>query len=267
MRIMGYLVVAGCVVLVPAIVGHVTAQDWRTASQEPVGLAPVAATTPEPIVQIYAARVRGFRGVFGVHTWIAVKPAAATEYTVYEIIGWRLRWQDTALVVRHRAPEARWFGSEPEVIAEKRGAGVEELIARIDKAAHAYPWAGEYTMWPGPNSNTFTAWVLRAVPELEADLPPTAIGKDYSGAKLVGSAPSGSGVQLSLFGLAGLTLSGVEGFELNLLGLTFGINPFDPSLKLPLVGRVGPARTYDTKVPEAEPNEAKAGSWGEKPAL
>lgn len=262
--ITGCLVVAGCVAL--AMVGCVTAQDWRTASQEPVGLAPAPATTPEPVIQVYAARVRGFRGVFGVHTWIAVKPAAATEYTVYEIIGWRLRWQDSALVVRHRAPDAHWFGSAPEVVAEKRGAGVEELIARIDKAAHAYPWTGEYTMWPGPNSNTFTAWVLRAVPELGADLPPTAIGKDYSGTKLIGLAPSGRGVQLSIFGLAGLTLSGVEGFEMNLLGLTFGINPFDPSLKLPLVGRVGPSRTFDTKVPEAKLNEAKAGRL-EEPAL
>ena len=43
-------------------------------------------------------------------------------------------------------------------------------------------------------------------------------------------------------GLFALTLSGVEGLEVNLLGLTFGINPFDPALKLPLLGRLGPAR-------------------------
>jgi hypothetical protein len=115
---------------------------------------------------VYAARVVGWRGVFGVHTWIAVKPARETEYTVYEIIGWRLRWQDTALVVRHRAPDARWFGSTPELIAEKRGPEAEAPIPRIDAASRAYPWTGEYTTWPGPNSNTFTAWVLRAVPEL-----------------------------------------------------------------------------------------------------
>jgi hypothetical protein len=248
--IVGYLVVAGMVALALAAVGRVTAQDWRTASQEPVGLAPDPSTNREAIVQVYAARVIGWRGVFGVHTWIAVKPATAAEYTVYEIIGWRLRSQDTALVVRHRAPDMRWFGAAPELVAEKRGAGVEELIARIDKAARSYPWAGEYTMWPGPNSNTFTAWVLREVPELEVDLPPTAIGKDYSGKKLLGSAPSGRGFQFSLFGLAGLTASAVEGFELNLLGLTFGINPFEPSLKLPLVGRVGPARSFASKTEE-----------------
>lgn len=241
--IVGYLVVAGSLALGGAMVGRVTAQDWRTASQEPVGLAPEPSAHPEAVVQVYAARVIGWRGVFGVHTWIAVKPAAASEYTVYEIIGWRLRWQDSALAVRHRAPDARWFGSVPELIAEMRGPGAATLIPRIDEAAHTYPWAGEYTMWPGPNSNTFTAWVLRAVPELEADLPPTAIGKDYFGAKLLGSAPSGKGFQFSLFGLAGITASGVEGLEVNLLGLTFGINPFDPALKLPLVGRIGPSRS------------------------
>jgi hypothetical protein len=37
----------------------------------------------------------------------------------------------------------------------------------------------------------------------------------------------------------------------NLLGLSFGINPFDPSLKLPLVGRVGPARAFASKTDEA----------------
>jgi Protein of unknown function (DUF3750) len=249
--VFSFLVAAGAIALGAALVGRVSAQDWRTASLEPVGLAPDVATHPEAVVQVYAARVIGWRGVFGVHTWIAVKPAAASEYTVYEIIGWRLRWQDTALAIRHRAPDARWFGAAPELIAEKRGPGAAELIPRIDAAARSYPWAGEYIMWPGPNSNTFTAWVLRAVPELGADLPPTAIGKDYSGTRLVGSAPSGRGFQFSLFGLAGFTASGVEGLEVNLLGLTFGVNPFDPALKLPLVGRIGPARAAAVGAEEA----------------
>jgi len=242
LNITGYAIAAGVLALALAMVGRVTAQDWRTASREPVGLAPDPASAREAIVQVYAARAVGWRGVFGVHTWIAVKPAGAAAYTVYEVIGWRLRWADSALAIHARAPDARWFGAAPELITEKRGPGAETLVARIDSAARAYPWAGEYTIWPGPNSNTFTAWVARAVPELEVDLPPTAIGKDYSGAKLVTSAPSGRGVQVSLFGLAGLTASPVEGLELNLLGLAFGLNPFDLAIKLPLLGRLGPAR-------------------------
>lgn len=154
--------------------------------------APDPALVREPVVQVWGARTRGVKGLFGVHTWIAVKPEGAPEYTVYEIVGWRLRWSDSALVVRNRTPD-RWFGSEGELYAEKRGAGVEELIRRIDKAAREYPYAKTYTLWPGPNSNTFTAWIARAVPELEADLPATAIGKDYIGAAMISTAPSGKG--------------------------------------------------------------------------
>jgi hypothetical protein len=218
------------------------AQDWRTASQEPAGLAPDPAASPEAVVQVYGARTWGWRGTFGVHTWVAVKPALAPAYTVYEVIGWRLRWADSVVSISARAADARWYGSLPELYADKRGEEAEKLIPRIDAAARTYPYATEYHAWPGPNSNTFTAWISRAVPELGVDLPPTAIGKDYLGATLVGSAPSGRGLQFSLGGVFALTASGVEGLELNLLGLTFGINPFDPALKLPLIGRLGPAR-------------------------
>jgi hypothetical protein len=229
--------------LLALMVGRsVIAQDWRTASAAPVGLAPDPAATPEAVVQVYGARTWGWRGNFGVHTWIAVKPEMAKAYTVYEVIGWRLRSSDSAVVIRQRDADARWFGNAPELYADKRGAEAEKLIPRIEAAVRSYPYAGEYSAWPGPNSNTFTAWITRAVPELEADLPSTAIGKDYLGSSIFSSAPSGSGIQFSLGGLFALTASGVEGLELNLLGLTFGINPFDPSLKLPLLGRLGPAR-------------------------
>jgi hypothetical protein len=229
-------------VLVVAVAGRVSGQDWRSASQEPTGLAPDPATMSDAVVQVYGARTWGWRGNFGVHTWVAVKPANAQAYVVYEVIGWRLRWADSVVAIHNRAADARWYGNAPELYADKRGEEAEKLIPRIDAAARSYPYASEYSAWPGPNSNTFVAWITRAVPELEADLPPTAIGKDYLGGALIGAAPSGRGVQFSVGGLFALTASGVEGLEVNLLGLTFGINPFDPALKLPLLGRLGPAR-------------------------
>lgn len=195
-------------------------------------------TVSEPVVQVWGARTRGFKGIFGVHSWIAVKPGGATKYTVYEVIGGRLRRTDTVVVVRNRAHN-RWFGAEGKLYAEKRGAGVAELIERVDKAARAYPYARTYTAWPGPNSNTFTAWISRAVPELEVDLPATAIGKDYS-ESIVSTAPSGRGFQLSLRGLLGVAASSVEGFELNLLSLNFGIS--SSGIKLPILGRIGVPR-------------------------
>ena len=239
---MAFTLFAGLMLLVLVVGRGVIAQDWRTASQEPVGLAPDPAATREAVVQVYGARTWGWRGNFGVHTWVAVKPANAAAYTVYEVIGWRLRWADSVVAIHARAPDARWYGNEPELYADRRGEEAEKLIPRIDAAARSYPHANEYIAWPGPNSNTFTAWITRAVPELAVDLPPTAIGKDYLGATVIGNAPSGRGVQLSLGGMFAFTASGVEGVEVNLLGLTFGINPFDLSLKLPLLGRLGPAR-------------------------
>jgi hypothetical protein len=201
------------------------------------GLAPDPATTREAVVQVYGARTMGVKGLFGVHTWIAVKPTGAPEWTVYEVIGWRLRWTDSSVVIRERQPDAPWFGSQVELYADKRGAGVDELIARIDKAARSYPYAGTYTLWPGPNSNTFTAWIARAVPELRVDLPATAVGKDYIGSTFVSTAPSGSGFQFTLAGVLGVAAGPVEGFEFNLLGLNFGAS--GSGIKLPLVGRVG----------------------------
>src|SRR5512134_315961 len=132
--------------------GGAAARDWRTSSHEPVGLAPDPAVTPEAVIQVYAARAWGWRGYFGVHTWVAAKPANAGAYTVYEVIGWRLRSSNTAIAIRQRAPDARWFGSAPELLSDKRGEGVEELIARVEQAARDYPYAGEYSAWPGPNS-------------------------------------------------------------------------------------------------------------------
>ena len=241
-RLLAFGLFAGLMLLLAAVGRSVSAQDWRTASREPVGLAPDPVATPGAIVQVYAARTWGWRGNFGVHTWFAVKAAGASAYTVYEVIGWKLRWSGNAISVSERSPDARWYGNAPELLAERRGEGAQALIERIEQAVRDYPYATEYAVWPGPNSNTFTAWISRAVPELKVDLPPTAIGKDYLGDKLVASAPSGSGVQFSLGGLLAFTASGVEGLELNLLGLTFGLDPFSPALKLPLVGRIGAAR-------------------------
>ncbi|MEX0694090.1 MAG: DUF3750 domain-containing protein [Rhodospirillales bacterium] len=214
--------------------------DWRTASRESTGIAPDPATVKEAIIQVYGARAYNWRGYFGVHTWIAVKPTNAPGFKIYEVIGWRARRGGDAVAVSNRVPDGRWFGSAPEILADIRGPEVDALIEKVDAAAKSYPYNDTYTIWPGPNSNTFTAHIARAVPELRLDLPPTAIGKDYiPGGRLFAEAPSGTGYQVSLFGLLGLLVAADEGLEINLLGLTFGLDFMRPALKLPLAGRIG----------------------------
>jgi hypothetical protein len=226
--------------------------DWRGASRAPVGLAPDPRITPEPVVQVYAARAVRWRGYFGVHTWVAVKPRDARTFTVYEVNGWRLRRTGSAVSVDDRPPDSRWFGNRPELLAERRGEGVEELIARIEEAVASYPYASTYRVWPGPNSNTFVAHVLRSAPELRADLPAHAIGKDYLGPAFVARSPSGTGAQVNLFGLIGALAGIEEGIELNVLGLTFGIDPLDLAFKVPMAGRLGWPREVPAAAAHAE---------------
>ncbi len=213
--------------------------NWRDASREAVGLAPGPATVSEAVVQVYAARAVRWRGYFGVHTWIAAKPTDAAEFTVYEVLSWGLRRRGTTVRVSNRVPDTHWYGNAPELLADLRGAGVDDVITRIEEAVDEYPYTGDYRVWPGPNSNTFTAFVLRAAPEVRADLPGNAIGKDYLGPSVLARSPSGTGLQFNVLGLLGVLVGVEEGLELNVLGLTFGLDPNQLSLKLPLAGRLG----------------------------
>lgn len=215
-------------------------QDWRTASRDSAGIAPDPELTREAVVQVYGARAFNWRGIFAVHTWIATKAEDANHYMVHQVVGWRAYHDLPVVTSRADTPDRAWYGAEPVVLAELRGDRAARAIGPIEQAAQSYPYAREYTVWPGPNSNTFTAYVARQVPELRVDLPPTAIGKDYlTNGSVVGSAPSGTGYQLSLFGLLGVLAAREEGLELNLLGLNFGVDFKGPALRIPSVGRVG----------------------------
>ena len=221
------------------------ARDWRTASREPAGLAPDPVTTPEAVIQVYAARTIGWRGAFGVHTWIAVKPSGAPRFTVHEVMGYQQRRTGNSVRSSQRAADMTWFGNRPWVVADVRGPGVDAMIRRIDAAVAEYAYAGAYRLWPGPNSNTFVAEVLRAVPELRVDLPALAVGKDYLDLPFVARTPAGSGVQLNVGGAAGVLLGWHEGLEVNFAGLVVGVNPTRLALKLPVIGTLGvrdPAR-------------------------
>lgn len=140
----------------------------------------------------------------------------------------------------YAAADALWYGGRPEILLELRGEKAESLIRDIEAAVAAYPFAHTYHIWPGPNSNTFTAYIARNVPALRLDLPANAIGKDYLPlTSAIASVPSGTGFQVSLLGLAGALVAIEEGVEINLLGLSAGIDFLHPALRLPGLGRIG----------------------------
>lgn len=156
-----------------------TGKDWRTASRQSAGIAPDPLTTNEAVLQAYGATTWGWRGWFAIHTWIAAKHTGEPSYTVYEVIGWRQNRGLPVLRMEKDLPDRYWYGERPRLLKEYRGVGVDRLITAVDSAARAYPWPKTYKAFPGPNSNTFTAWVARQVPELDLHLPVSAIGSGY----------------------------------------------------------------------------------------
>lgn len=214
---------------------------WYEARRDSSQQAPDPATTPEAVVQVYAARAFGWRGALGVHTWIAWKAEGATTWRRIEVTGWAVRYGNgNAIRVSQGNPDGYWFGSRPRLLGEVRGIAAARAIAGLWRAAKSYPYGQEYRLWPGPNSNTFIAHLLRETPDLRVELPPTAVGKDYiPGGEVWAEAPSGTGYQLSAAGLAGVMLAAEEGVEINLLGLTVGLDLSPPALKLPGLGRIG----------------------------
>lgn len=215
---------------------------WQTANRESANIAPKPNVFKDAVVEVYSARTFDWRGLFAVHTWIAVKQKNAENYTIYQVIGWRSFWGLPVLSIAKDLPDRYWFGQKPQLIKSLYGDKAEILIPELDKIAREYPYQKKYVFWPGPNSNTFIAYIARNIPELELALPPNAIGKDYlidnEKTRFFMRAPSNTGYQFSFYGVLGITVAKREGLEVNILSLVFGINPLNYSISLPGIGEI-----------------------------
>ena len=214
--------------------------NWQTASRVSANIAPLPQQEPEAMVQIYCAKAFGWRGYFGVHSWMAVKKKNAGSYTIYQVLQWGRFYGDSVVVVSQDIPDRYWFGSYPKIIFSAKGDKAEKMIPAIEAAVASYPYPKQYRLWPGPNSNSFISHIIRLTPQLHVALPSNAIGKDWiHKAQIFALSESKTGVQFSLFGLFGLIIALIEGIEINIIGLSFGIDFLKPALKLPIIGRVG----------------------------
>jgi hypothetical protein len=229
-----------CIIAVLLASGACSSSDWRTASRESSGLAPRPETLNEAIFQIYTARAWSWRKYVATHPWIAWKRRQDAQYTIAYVAGWQVRRGLSAVVVQQDIPDRLWYGNQPEIIYSITGAAADSIIDRVDALIDSYPYHDTYRLWPGPNSNTFVEHIIRNEPALSVELPPNAIGKDYlTDSYIFATSPGGKGLQISLFGLLGMTAGLSEGLELNLLSMTFGVDIMRPALKLPFIGRLG----------------------------
>jgi hypothetical protein len=212
------------------------AASYRNADWSSVGMLPPASADKEARLLVFTGRTGRWKGIFSLHSWVVFKPEGATSWSRYDVVGW-------GRPVRNNGwdPDGRWFGDTPRVLVDVKGAQAAALIPKVKAAITNYAYAndGDYRIWPGPNSNSFVAAVLRAVPELAVTLPPNAVGKDFRPLPYAGLTDSGTGVEASLWGLLGVKLGWIEGVEVNFLGLVAGLDVRHPAIKLPGFGRLG----------------------------
>ena len=222
------------------LVGCASKNSWQTASKESMGIAPLAQDEPEAIVQLYVARTYNWRKYFAVHSWISIKEKNASQYTNYHVTAWGARRDGDSVWINQDLPDRRWFGADADMIVSLKGEKAEAAILKIKKAVENYPYRNTYRIFPGPNSNTFISYILRQTPEIGVELPPTAIGKDWiNEGDFFGVSETNTGFQVSALGVLGFTLGLGEGVEVNLLGMSFGLDLWRPAIKLPFVGRLG----------------------------
>src|SRR5215831_15363603 len=180
---------------------------WYEARRDPTGLAPDPETTREAVVQVYAARAVSWRGVFSMHTWIAVKPTGAERYTRYEVLGfWCRQWR----------PGDPCRSDRPRQLLVWRPAAGHPRPARAGcrRADRGYPRRGcplsvsaRVPRLAGPQQQHLHCLYRLRGPRARTR---SAVECDRQGFPARGcafaAAPSGSGFQVSLYGLAGILL-------------------------------------------------------------
>lgn len=211
-------------------------RSWREADWSSSGTLPPARQFQPARLVVFSGTTGAWKGIFSVHSWVVYKRAGEARWTRYDVVGW-----GTPVRMNGWPADGRWYSNAPTTIADVSGAEAEALIPKVEAAVrdYAYAQAGDYRIWPGPNSNSFTAAVLRAVPELKVALPANAVGRDFRDGLYAGWTDSGTGFELSVYGLAGIKAGWIEGFEMNLLGLVAGFDLRYPAIKLPGFGRLG----------------------------
>ncbi len=208
---------------------------WRSADWSSSGLLPKAKADRKAAVYVLAARTGGLKGAFSLHSWIVTKQAGAASYDRYDKVGWG------APIRRNSRPaDGRWYSNEPFIVHVLEGKAAEAVIPKVEAAIASYPFSkpGDYHVWPGPNSNSFVAHVLRSVPQLGATMPPNATGRDFAaGIGAIGWSAATGDFHATLHGLAGLSVGATSGLELHFMGLVAGIDIARPALKIPAYGR------------------------------
>lgn len=208
-------------------------QYWDGEDCRATGLLPEPSRTNAAAIYILSARTSGLKGALASHSWIVIKRPGALGYERYDKMGWG------DVIWKNGFPaDGLWYSNKPVIEHALEGAAAAQLIPLVDAAIASYPFAaqGSYCAWPGPNSNSFIAHVLRAAPEI-GRMPATAIGRDFHPRLTVGWQPGQRCFEINLRGVLGFAI-GWSLLEIRLLGLVGGVDLHRRALLVPAIGAV-----------------------------
>lgn len=172
------------------------------------------------------------------HAWFAVRDAGESRWERWEIGSYSGSTGPYAWGHVHRNLGGPIQGSNVRLHGILRGKRARRFIACLRKESPEYEHRELYVPWPGPNSNTYVDVMMRRC-GFRAELPATAIGKDYRGIAGVSVTSGGTGLQLET-PLVGLRVGLTEGVQVHIFGFTVGIDWWPPALIVPIGdGRLG----------------------------
>jgi len=123
-----------------------------------------------------------FIGRFAWHYWFVVSDESGRHR--WEV--WQTRNAGGVCVRGHvhrdLKPPDDGVGGGPSRLAAAWDGDAARRISEVLNAAKAYPHCERYRLWPGPNSNSFVAWVLREA-GIAFELDRRGIGRRYLAAK------------------------------------------------------------------------------------
>jgi hypothetical protein len=116
-------------------------------------------------------------GMFAWHYWLVVDDGAGCQR--WEV--WQTKNAGGSCIghvhCNLKAP-AEGVGGGPSRVSRVWKDDAARRIAEVLRDAASYPYCERYRMWPGPNSNTFVAWVLRQA-GIDEVLDPRGLGRNY----------------------------------------------------------------------------------------
>ncbi|MFT6361502.1 MAG: hypothetical protein ACJAV6_000413 [Candidatus Paceibacteria bacterium] len=137
--------------------------------------------------QVYVLSSRTRKPVhFAVHTWIVTVSNGKIDR--WEILHQKSEDNTTGYFYRNAHPPVQglkkgfftnWDSNLIGSVSGDQYSLAKRILDYIENRTPTYPHQNKYSIYPGPNSNTYVAWILKEFPTSGIKLPWNAFGKNY----------------------------------------------------------------------------------------